>query len=328
VALAATSWISWLAGLAVAFGFSRLLMIRIGARSLLHSLRPMRRVAGRLDEARGDAPLAVTWLGHSTVLLQVGERFVLTDPVLFDRVGRLQRRLVEVGLALERLPRIDLTVVSHSHLDHLDQPSLRATPGDGALVTPRGVGKHLSRALPFAERIELDAGRSAEFRGVKVTVVRAKHWGGRWGVDGAWDKSCGGFVFEKDGFVVYYSGDTGYDGELFREVGRRWSIDVALLPVGPYRPRWVMKRHHLDAPAVLRAFDDLRARHLMAVHHSTFIQSYDPLHAPRREFAELARRRPDADRIHIPFFGRQLLFDRRDGRLLIAGERGPTELHE
>ncbi len=328
MALASVSCLSWLAGLALALVLSRLFLMRIGSRALYHSLRPMRRVAGRLDDPRADAPLAVTWLGHSTALLQFGERFVLTDPVLFDRIGRMQRRLVQVGLAPEHLPPIDLTVISHSHLDHLDRRSLRAVPGRGVIVTPRGVGRHLPRALPFAERLDLAADQSAEAHGVKVTVAPARHWGGRWGVDGLWDKGAGGFVFEADGFVVYYAGDTRYDGEMFRALGRRWNIDVALLPVGPLEPAWIMRRHHLDCADVLRAFDDLRARHLIAVHHSTFVQSTDPLHAPRRKFAALASERPDADRLHIPFFGRQLQFERVEGRLVMTGERGPTELFE
>ncbi len=321
-------FLPWLVGLVALLLLSRLFMIRIGARALYHSLQPPRRVAGRLNELKAEAPLAITWLGHATVLIQLGERFVLTDPVLFDHIGRLQRRLVEVGVAPEHLPAIDLTFVSHPHLDHLDSGSLRNVPGDGAVVTPHGVGRRLPRGLPFGERFGLGIGQSTSYRGLRVTVVGAKHWGGRWGLDGLWDRACGGLVIEGNGFVVYYAGDTAYDGELFREIGRRWNIDVALLPVGPYRPRWIMRRNHLDADDVLRAFDDLRARHMIATHHSTFIQSYDRLHAPRREFAALVRERVDGNRIHIPFFGRQLLFARQDGRLIVTAERGPTELFE
>lgn len=317
------SWWIWPALIAGLLLFSRMFMVRITWRAAVQSLRPAQQVPGRLTGLRSSHPPAVTWIGHATAVVQLGDAFILTDPILMDRVGRVQRRLVEPGVAPAHLPPIDITVISHAHLDHLDLPSLRAVSGNGILVAPHGVAKHLTQDLPFARIVELKVGESVVHRGVEVTVTGAKHWGGRAGVDGLWDRACGGFYFAAAAGTVFYAGDTGYDPELYVDLGRRRPPDIALLPLGPVRPRWVMRLNHLDAAQTLRVFDDLRAEHLVAVHHSTFIHSIDPPHEPRQEFISLAAQHPAAARLHVPFFGEQLLFARDGERLTLAGRRGP-----
>ncbi|HPQ69179.1 MAG TPA: MBL fold metallo-hydrolase [bacterium] len=320
----AAQWWFWPALAVGLLLFSRIFMVRITWRAAVQSLRPARKVPDRLTDLRVDNPAAVTWLGHATALVQLGDAFILTDPVLKDRIGAVQRRLVEPGVDPAHLPPIDLTVISHAHLDHLDLPSLRAVPGHGIIVAPHGVARHLPRELPFAQIVELKVGESYTHRGVTVTVTGAKHWGGRAGVDGLWDRACGGFYFAAEAGTVFYAGDTGYDAELFAQIGRVQPPDIALIPLGPSRPRWVMRMNHLGAADALRVFDDLRAGHFVAVHHSTFIHSTDPPHEPRHEFLALAAGRPDAARIHVPFYGEQLLFAREGERLTLAGRRGPN----
>jgi len=320
----AVDWWFWPALAAGLLLFSRIFMVRIAWRAAVLSLRSARKVPDRLTVLRVEQPAAVTWLGHATALVQLGDAFILTDPVLKDRIGTVQRRLVEPGVDPAHLPPIDIVVISHAHLDHLDLPSLRLVTGRGVIVAPHGVAKHLPRDLPFAQIIERKVGESYEHRGVTVTVTGARHWGGRAGVDGLWDRACGGFSFRAAAGTVFYAGDTGYDAELFAQIGRGQPPDIALIPLGPARPRWAMRMNHLGPADALRVFDDLRAGHFVAVHHSTFIHSTDPPHEPRREFLALAAQRPDAARIHVPFYGEQLLFTRAGERLTFAGRRGPN----
>jgi len=309
--------------IACAAVISRLFMIRISWRIFWQSRIPSRELTARLAEARAAEPLTVTWLGHATSLIQIGSRFILLDPLLFDHIGRLQRRLVQAGMDPQNLPPIDLTAVTHGHLDHLDWPSLKAIRGGGGLVVPRGLAKYMPAKPPYSTIVELRNYQSYESAGIKITAVPAKHWGGRYGVDGLWARAYCGFVLEADGFTIYYAGDSGPQEPMFREIGRRWKIDVAILPLGPEQPRWIMRINHMNGKKVLHAFETLGAAHLIPVHHSTIIQSYDPLGEPRRSFSEMIKSRPDADAIHLLFFGQQASFDRRGGRLVHTGVRGP-----
>jgi L-ascorbate metabolism protein UlaG (beta-lactamase superfamily) len=221
--------------------------------------------------------IEVVWVGHATVLVRIADRWILTDPNFSERISWVVRRYVRPGVRLVDLPRLDWVLVSHAHPDHLDLPSLRQLPHGASLAVPPGVGQQLPRGLPFDHVDRLAAWDSVVREGVRVTAVPARHSNARWVLDGLWRRRAHtGFVVEYGPHVVYFAGDTGYDRELFREIGREFDIDVALVPVGPAdRPGWVhrLRRHvHVSPSEALQIFEDVGAQWMVPVHFGTFFK--------------------------------------------------------
>ena len=223
----------------------------------------------------GDS-VEVLWVGHSTVLVRLGDRWILTDPVFSEGIGGgLVRRYVRPGIDIDDLPPVDWVVISHAHADHLDVPSLERLGPGADLVVPPGLVNLLPRSLPVRDVHALDKWKSIERDGVRVTAVPARHANARWVVDGIWRRRAhAGFVVERGPHTLYFAGDTGYDAKLFREIGRRFDIDVALIPVGPAdRAGWVhrLRRHvHVSPEEALRIFDDVGAQWMVPIHFGTF----------------------------------------------------------
>jgi L-ascorbate metabolism protein UlaG (beta-lactamase superfamily) len=226
--------------------------------------------------ASPDARLAVTWIGHATALLQLDDRLVLTDPLFVPSVGMISPRLVEPGVAVEGLPRIDVAVVSHMHFDHLSPVSLEllGTRLQATLV-PEG-GLPYVPELP-GEATELRWWQSWHDRGLEVTAVPVRHSGFRYGLDGQWlPRAYCGYVIRYHGLTVFFGGDTGYDPTLFRAIGERYGpIDLAVLPIAPVEPRKFMASKHIDPHEALQITLDLGARWMVPVHYDTFVNSTD-----------------------------------------------------
>jgi L-ascorbate metabolism protein UlaG (beta-lactamase superfamily) len=255
--------------------------------------------------ARGE-PARVTWLGHASFLVQVDGVSLLVDPALRGSIFGGIDRNVPPGVPIEKLPPIDASLVSHSHYDHLDLPTLKKV---GAPVV---AGLGLERF--FRDRglfvTELGWWKATEVKGVRVTFVPAHHWSRR----GAFDTNetlWGGFVIEGEGATVYHSGDTAYFAG-FAEIAARFpDIDAALLPVGAYEPGWFMLKQHMDPEQALQAFEDLGARTFVAMHWGTFKLSDEPLdEPPRRVEAERLRRGLPAERVRVPAVGETLALGR------------------
>ena len=203
----------------------------------------------------------ITWLGHASFLVQLDGASMLIDPVFSDRLAGFIRRNVPPPLPAAQLPRIDATLVSHNHYDHLDTPSVQAA---GAR-TLSGLG--MSRLVPCEE---LDWWQRARITDrVQATFVPSQHWSRR-GLGDTNRALWGGFVVEGPSGSVYHSGDTAYfDG--FAEIGRRFpKLDAALLPIGAYDPPWFMERQHMNPEQAVQAFLDLRARTFVAMHWGPF----------------------------------------------------------
>ena len=244
--------------------------------------------ATRVPEPRprppvGPGEIGVTWIGHATVLVEIDGVTVLTDPVLSDRLF-VVKRLVAPGLPEGGLPRLDVVLVSHGHHDHLDVATHRRLPKDGTIaVTSRNLSDLLART-GYDRVEELDWDETLEHRGVRITALRVNHWGRR-GIFPD-DRGYGGFFVEGKSGSVFFPGDTAYT-PLFREYGERFRIDVALLPIGAYKPD-SFRRVHMNPEDALQAFRDLRARWLVPIHWGTFVLSYEPVDEPPRWLAELA----------------------------------------
>jgi L-ascorbate metabolism protein UlaG (beta-lactamase superfamily) len=227
---------------------------------------------------------AVTFIGHATFLIQAGGRAILIDPVFSMRAGPFgtlgPRRVRMPGVALGDLPRIDLVLVSHNHYDHFDKPTLRHLARDHApaFVTPPGNGAALRR-LGARDISELDWWESADVRGTRVTVTPAQHFSARTPLDrnrALW----GGFVLGVGSQQFYHAGDTAYMS-VFRDIRQRFgAVDVAMLPIGAYEPRWFMKAVHMNPDEAVQAHIDLEARLSIASHFGTFRLTAEGIDAP------------------------------------------------
>jgi N-acyl-phosphatidylethanolamine-hydrolysing phospholipase D len=256
---------------------------------------------------RPDARLAVLWIGHATTLVQMDDKFLMTDPVFTETVGQMSRRLVEPGIDPDFLPAIDVTVISHMHFDHLSYGSLdMVEPKLRQLLVPKG-GLIYIPNYTF-ETDELATWHTWQSGDLKVTAVPVEHVGFRYGVDAAWMKtSFTGWVFEYHGMTVYFGGDTAYVEENFKRTAARFPhIDVALLPIAPIHPRSFMKRTHVDPKEAVQAFLDLGAKVMIPIHFDTFVNSEDEPGEARRVLEGVMKERGlGADRVQILAIGEQ-----------------------
>jgi L-ascorbate metabolism protein UlaG (beta-lactamase superfamily) len=250
---------------------------------------------------RGE-PARFTWLGHASFLVQLDGVSLLLDPVLGDKVAGVIPRNVPPGVPVERLPRIDAALVSHSHYDHLDMPTLKQV---GATVYA-GLGLRPAFRKEGLTCVELGWWQSAQVGGVEVTFVPAQHWSRR-GLGDTNQTLWGGFVIRGSTATVYHSGDTAwFDG--FAEIGRRFRIDAALLPIGAYDPAWFMSPQHMNPEEALRAFEALGAGRFFAMHWGTFKLSDEPLDEPPvRLEAERVRRGLPPGRVRVLAVGETAL---------------------
>jgi N-acyl-phosphatidylethanolamine-hydrolysing phospholipase D len=270
----------------------------VGRRPVPSRGQPLEVVAN--DGAALRAPLGaplVTWIGHSTFLVQVDGVNVLTDPVWSGRTSPVgfagPRRLVPPGLRFEDLPPIHGVLVSHDHYDHLDLATVRrlARVHRPTFYVPLGL-RHWFDTLGIAEVVELDWWQSAPLRGLHVTAVPAQHSSGRsllladqnerlwasWVVTGA-DRR------------FFFAGDTGYHAGL-AEIGRRLGpFDLTALPIGGYSDFPRHHPNHLSPEETVQAFEDLRGRLLVPMHWGTFDLNREPFREPPdRLMAEALRR--------------------------------------
>jgi N-acyl-phosphatidylethanolamine-hydrolysing phospholipase D len=267
---------------------------------------------------------AVTWIGHATVLVQLGGINVLTDPVFSERASPVSfvgpKRAQAPGLSLAELPRIDAVVISHNHYDHCDSASLQALnaqPGGPPLfLVPLGL-KALLADLGITNAVELDWWQQHTLGGVDIVLTPVQHWSAR-GLTDRLKTLWGGYALFARDFQVFFAGDTGYSRD-FADIRERFAarqgergFDLALLPVGAYEPRWFMTEQHVNPEEAVRIHRDLRARRSLGIHWGTFELTDEPLDEPPRA---LARARQAAgvaeDEFGVAAIGQTLRLPRR-----------------
>jgi L-ascorbate metabolism protein UlaG (beta-lactamase superfamily) len=225
-------------------------------------------------ESWKDNGVTAAWLGHSTVLLNFYGVTILTDPVLERRVGANTwvgtigaKRLVAPALRPEQLPQIDLVLLSHAHMDHMDFATLRALPGQ-----PKAVTAHATEDLLLGTKVKApkplawgDKTRVTTPHGdIEVRAFEVRHWGARW----RYDKYRGynGYVLEREGRKLIFGGDTAYT-ESFRALRKSGPYDLAMMPIGAYKP-WVCS--HCTPEQALKMANAAGAKHFLPIHFKTF----------------------------------------------------------
>jgi N-acyl-phosphatidylethanolamine-hydrolysing phospholipase D len=249
---------------------------------------------------------AVTWIGHITVLAQIGGLNILTDPVFSERCFPVQwagpKRQTPPGLSLAQLPRIDVVLLSHNHYDHMDEASLLALSkqagGPPLFITPLGHkpwfarrGIHHVVELDWWDTHVLEA--TEHSARIPVTLTPAQHWSARTAVD-AMRSLWGGFAVLSPDCHLFFAGDTAYSKDFIdirhhfaREhvPARGDGFDLALLPIGAYEPRWFMKDQHVNPQEAVQIFQDLGCKQALAVHWGTFQLTDEALDEPPRALA-------------------------------------------
>lgn len=228
----------------------------------------------------------IVWLGHSTVLMKVGGKVIITDPIFWD-LQLFSRRKTPLPINPDELPHIDYVLISHSHYDHLDTRSLKhlkdtrdpvfiAGPGYKDFFSSIGITKY----TPLNWTEELKDGR------LKFTSLPVQHWSKRTPFDTDRLLWCS-FLIEDGAKKYYWAGDSGYYGG-FREIGERLGpIDIVMMPAGAYEPRWFMKGNHMNPEEALMAARDLKAKLMIPIHWGTFDLTDEPLWLPIDHLKEI-----------------------------------------
>jgi L-ascorbate metabolism protein UlaG (beta-lactamase superfamily) len=245
-------------------------------------------------QASASSGLRTTWLGHSTVLLEIEGRRILTDPVFGERASPVSfagpKRFHPVPVRLDELPRLDVVLLSHDHYDHLCRSSIESLGRQRVpIVTALGVGEHLERyGVDPACITELDWQESALVGGVHFTATPAQHFSGR-GIAGRNRTLWASWVIATDRRKVFFSGDTGLTPE-FEQIGRRHGpFDLVMLEVGAFHPAW--GSIHLGPANALEVFQMLGGGTLLPVHWGTFNLALHDWDEPAETLVRLASER-------------------------------------
>lgn len=217
--------------------------------------------------------MRVTYIGHATLLIEVGGQKLLTDPNFDPSLGRFLARVSAPGIALNALPGIDVILLSHAHADHLSFKSLDALRGV-PVVAPPVIAKWLKK-LGHKDAIPLEPGGMLRFGNVQVRAAEATHRGSRYGVD-RWRSAANMYLLDTNVFSCFFAGDTALTPETASLVekhvrGGGRQLDLALLPIG-HAPAWKpgFRKGHLTSADALTLFDQLDARYLIPYHWGTF----------------------------------------------------------
>lgn len=247
--------------------------------------------------------IQAAWLGHSTVLLSLDGYHILTDPVFSLRVGLSLgpltlglKRIVEPALRIEELPRIDLVLLSHAHMDHFDIPTLRALEALKPEIVTAKATSDLLRTERYRRVQEVGWGQRVQAGPVSITGLRVNHWGARMRTD-TW-RGYNGYLLEAGRHRVVFAGDTAATSD-FRAVQ---GAHLALMPIGAYNP-WI--RYHCSPEEAWQMANDARADIVLPLHHRTFHLSREPIAEPVDRLLNAAGARA-SDRVPVHSIGDEL----------------------
>jgi L-ascorbate metabolism protein UlaG (beta-lactamase superfamily) len=251
-----------------------------------------------------DHGVHAAWLGHATMLLKVDGMFILTDPVFSDRVGLSLgpltlglKRLTAPALNEKQLPKPDLILLSHAHMDHFDLPSLRDLEHRKTPVITASKTSDLLRVDRYASVRELAWGERTRVGAAEIRAVEVNHWGARMRTDTY--RGYNGYQIEIGRYRILFGGDTA-NTDAFRALHSSRPIDLAIMPIGAYNP-WIY--YHCTPEQAWRMGNEAGAEFMIPVHHQTFQLSREPFHEPIERFEDAAR--GHRDRVALTSIGQE-----------------------
>lgn len=268
-------------------GFSEMAPWVAGKLGGILSSAPKIDIARELNDGsifRENKTHTVTWIGHSTALIQMEGVTILTDPVWSSKVGPFtwagSSRVSEPGLSLDKLPQIDCVLISHNHYDHLDASTIEyladTFPKIKFFVPLRIRDWFEDKGIRNVE--ELDWWEGVTFNGLKIVCTPAQHFSGRWINDRNQTLWCSWAVLGKK--RMYFGGDSGYCSH-FKNIGKKFGpFDLTLIPIGAYEPQKLMKPVHMNPDESVQAHIDVRGIKMVGIHWGTFILADEPMNEP------------------------------------------------
>ena len=271
---------------------------------MIFSSHEMQQAELRPDPSSWDnSTITAAWIGHATILINFFGTNIITDPVFSERIGLNilglmtlgPKRLVAPALKIDELPPIDLILLSHAHLDHLDLASLKKFDKTIPIVMAKNTMDVIDE-LTWKNAYELDWGEKMTIDEVEIEALQVKHFGWRypWESDrsqGDWNgRSFNAYLISKNGRTILFGGDTAYQ-EFFKSVGeRKAAIDLAMIPIGAYDP-WIF--NHCNPEQAVEMANHLGATFIMPIHWGTFIQSDEPTMEPIERFKKALAGTPE-----------------------------------
>jgi L-ascorbate metabolism protein UlaG (beta-lactamase superfamily) len=264
----------------------------------IESWRPIAPAFAKPEPSKwSNTQVTLSWLGHSTVLINFFGVTILTDPVLFPRVGiRLPgftigpKRLTAPALDFQQLPKIDLVLLSHAHFDHLDLRTLHCFDQSTSVITAMGTSDLLRRTR-FRSVAEIQWGETKTLRTaageIDITAFPVKHWGARTQQDT--HRGYNGYLIERRQHSIIFAGDTAMT-DNFAKLPRHSPIDVAIMSIGAYNP-WI--RSHCTPEQAVEMANFANARFVVPVHHQTFRLSAEPFCEPIQRFEAALGKTPE-----------------------------------
>ncbi len=268
-----------------------------------------------------DTTISAAWIGHATVLINFFGFKIITDPVFSEYIGLNvmnfftigPRRLITPALSYDELPPLDLILVSHAHMDHLDTPTLRKFNREIPIVIAKNTFDVIED-MGFEQIYELDWKDWTSVADVRIEALQVKHFGWRY----PWEKdrskgfregrSFNAYLLTKNGHSILFGGDTAYH-EMFKPLKERnLQIDLAIMPIGAYDP-WI--RNHATPEQALEMTDHIGAKYILPIHWGTFIQSDEPTNEPIARLRNALIGQPD--RMVIDEIGKEWTMERSVG---------------
>lgn len=241
--------------------------------------------------------LIITWIGHSSFLIQYQGRTLLTDPIFSDRASPFSfagpQRYTAPAIKLAQLPPIDAVIISHNHYDHLDQHTIEELPKNIHYFVPTGLKTWFTERNINSQNVTELAwwhkkSLSLENELLTVTAAPAQHWSSR----SLWDTNTSHWAswhIQINDQSIWFAGDTGYNDKDFKAIGDTFTaIDVALIPIGAYAPRDFMKRYHVNVEEAIKIHQDIKAQRSIGMHWGTFPLTAEPVMEPKEKLDAFA----------------------------------------
>lgn len=236
-----------------------------------------------------DNAITMSWIGHATVLINFYGINILTDPIFAERCGVSlgittagPKRYIAPALALADLPRLDLVLLSHAHMDHFDLPTLRQLAPRAPIITAKSTSDLLAGLKP-KHVTELAWNQNSILRtangDLQIEAFEVKHWGKRWPSEKV-ERGYNGYILRREGKAILFGGDTA-ETTLFRDLRSRGPFEAAFMPIGAYQP-WI--HAHCTPEQAVHMANDAGARYVVPIHHQTFQLSEEPMSEPIERF--------------------------------------------